>query len=395
MPSGFSVVALLAAYNEADIIHHVVADLIAQGVEVYFLDDGSTDNTVQVVQPFVGNGVIAIERMDGGVNPAPAHPREFDWERILRRKAQLASELDADWFIHHDADEFRESPWAQLPLRDAIRHVDALGFNAIDFVGLDFWPVHDAFTPGGDVRAAFTGYTELASYDRLQIRCWKKTAHPVDLASSGGHEAVFPERNVFPLPFILRHYPIRSQAHGERKVFQERRFRAAEREKGWHVQYDHVGEGASFLRGAAALTPYDPDAVRVSLALRHRRVQDLERRTNAAVADLERVAGELHGAREALARRDVEVQAAAAEAESLRRALERRSDELAHSREANRLQSSYLKTVSEALEQKTAEIGRWRSAVESLTQQLDDLRRSASWRFTAPARALVRALRGR
>ncbi len=61
-------------------------------------------------------------------------------------------------------------------------------------------------------------------YDHLQIRCWKKTDR-IDLAATGGHDAHFPSRSVFPLRFILRHYPIRSQAHGERKVFEERQNR--------------------------------------------------------------------------------------------------------------------------------------------------------------------------
>ncbi|HEY3043845.1 MAG TPA: glycosyltransferase, partial [Vicinamibacterales bacterium] len=108
MPSDFSVIALIAAYNEADIIEQVVTDLIHQGIQVYFMDDGSTDGTVAAVQRHLGCGVVGIERLPqtgkDGAQPA------FDWERILLRKTQLATELDASWFIHHDADEFRESP---------------------------------------------------------------------------------------------------------------------------------------------------------------------------------------------------------------------------------------------------------------------------------------------
>ena len=51
MSSDFSVVAIIAAYNEADIIEHVVRDLIDQGIHVYFLDDGSTDRTVAAIEP--------------------------------------------------------------------------------------------------------------------------------------------------------------------------------------------------------------------------------------------------------------------------------------------------------------------------------------------------------
>ena len=228
------IVAIVSAFNEADVIAHVVGDLIEQGVQVYFLDDGSTDGTVAAVEPYVGRGVLAIERMAPGNGSTP----QFDWERILRRKTELARGLDADWFIHHDADEFRESPWPHLSLREAMRMVDALGFNAIDSTRLDFWPVHDGFRPGDDVRGAFTHWAPPAAYDRLQIRCWKRTEAPVDLVGSGGHEVRFPGRRVFPIRFLLRHYPIRGQAHGERKVFRERRPRYTQRERarGWHVQ---------------------------------------------------------------------------------------------------------------------------------------------------------------
>src|SRR6266511_3568333 len=99
MAPDFSVVAIIAAYNEADLIAHVVGDLIEQGLQVYFLDDGSTDGTVAAVEPFLGRGVLAIEPLAQSTNGSTS---EFEWERILRRKADLARELDAQWFIHHD-----------------------------------------------------------------------------------------------------------------------------------------------------------------------------------------------------------------------------------------------------------------------------------------------------
>src|SRR5205823_4132014 len=195
-------------------------------------------------------------------------------------------------------------------LRDAIQRVDALGYNAIDFAGFDFWPVDDRFGAGDDVRETLTHCTELAPYDRLQIRCWKKTPD-LDLASSGGHEAQFPDRRVFPVRFILRHYPIRGQAHGERKIFRERRdrFLAGERTRGWHVQYDDTQEGGSFIRDPATLTPYDPDAVRLALTLRHRGVEELEDSVRELQAAVEASRQDLAQSRSHLARTCVEVEA--------------------------------------------------------------------------------------
>jgi hypothetical protein len=58
------------------------------------------------------------------------------------------------------------------------------------------------------------------------------------------------EAECIPTSFLLKHYPIRSQAHGERKVFRERRPRydPANRARGWHTHYDHLQEGYVFGR---------------------------------------------------------------------------------------------------------------------------------------------------
>ena len=380
MSSDFSVVAIIAAYNEADIIDHVIGDLIRQGVSIYFLDDGSTDGTVAAVERYVGRGVVGIERLADTL--ADAAPDGFAWERILRRKAQLAHQLDASWFMHHDADEFRESPWSRVSLRDAIRRVDTIGFNAIDFASLDFWPVHDRFRAGDDVRDAFRFYSEQAPYDRLQIRCWKKTDHLVDLASSGGHDARFPGRRIFPMRFLLRHYPIRGQAHGERKVFRERRSRFLEQERarGWHVQYDGMQEGASFIRDPSTLTPYDPDAVRLALALRHRGVEALEASLGEARSLVEASHEELARTRAELARVREELDVRSAQLEARRAELD-----------AHRVEMARLR---DALAQRAAEIERWQSVVEDGARRLDAFQRSLSWRWTAPARAAYRLFRG-
>lgn len=365
-------VAIIAAYNEADIIGQVVGNLIEHDVRVYLLDDGSTDGTVAAVEPYLGHGLLGVERVAGN-DGRPA--TGFEWERILRRKTELAGELDADWFIHHDADEFRESPWPHLSLSAAIRAVDALGFNAIDSTRLDFWPVDDSFRPGDDVRRTFTHYAAPAPYDRLQIRCWKKTEAGVDLASSGGHEARFAGRRVFPIRFLLRHYPIRGQAHGERKVFRERkpRFVEGERARGWHVQYDSVQEGASFIHDPATLTRYDADAVRLELMLHHRGMEEAE----AAVASLRE---EVERGTEALARTRAELSATSAQVDQLGRNLATLQAELADLRRR--------------LEIGVAEATALREIVDDRTRRLDAMQQSLSWRVTAPARMAGRLLRG-
>ncbi len=237
MSSGVRVVALIAAYNEEDVLDQTIAGLIAENVQVYFLDDGSTDASYAIAERYLGRGIVGLERLHDGRGPS-----EFNWTKILARKQSLAEELEADWFVHHDADEFREGPWPELTLGEAIARVDREGYNAIDFALLDFWPTDDRWSPGDDVRDALHYYAAGDDWNRVQIKCWKKQPGGVDLVTSGGHEAAFEHRRVYPLRFVLRHYPIRNGVQGRRKVFQERlpRFNAVERARGWHVQYQQV-----------------------------------------------------------------------------------------------------------------------------------------------------------
>jgi hypothetical protein len=439
--TAFSVVAIIAAYNEADIIGQVVGDLTEQGISVYLLDHDSTDGTVAAVEPYLGRGLLGIERFADGIEVAG--PGRFPWGDILRRKEALARELSAAWFIHNDADEFRESPWAGVRLLDAIQRVDTAGYNAIDSARFDFWPVHDRFKSGDDVRDTFRFCEPAPLTDRLQIRCWKRFDGAVDLASSGGHEVHFPGRKVFPIRFIVRHYPVRSQAHGERKVFVERRARylQSERAQGWHVQYDAFLEGQSFVRDPSTLGPWDPDAIRVALTVHHRGVEQLgadldEARqtldeTRAALgartddlarrlAEVEtlRIAVEEHAAeaehlRTALEQRGAEVQQLrtaleqrVAEAERLRIALEQRAAEAEHLRIALEQRAAEAEHLRTAFEQRAAEIAQARTAVEAraaevatlrreMQRRLDDVYASRSWRWTAPLRAAFRVLTGR
>src|SRR5438552_2587016 len=96
------VVAVVAAYNEARFIRSCLEDLIAQGIEVYLLDNASTDETVAIAEKYLGRGLAAIEHC----------PRDgqYSWRPLLQRKERIVSTVSADWFMHVDADEIRRCP---------------------------------------------------------------------------------------------------------------------------------------------------------------------------------------------------------------------------------------------------------------------------------------------
>src|SRR5262245_13286108 len=108
MANAFRVIAIIAAFNEADIISQVIGHLVENGIEVYLIDNHSTDDTVAQARPWLGRGLLHIESFPLACSAEARAFEVFDWTAILRRKEELSQDLCADWFIHYDADEIRQ-----------------------------------------------------------------------------------------------------------------------------------------------------------------------------------------------------------------------------------------------------------------------------------------------
>lgn len=251
-PENFKVIAIIAAYNEVDIIAQVIKNYKQNNVDVYLIDNESTDGTYEKASEYIGNGLIGIERFSSSSG-------SYEWESILKRKEQLSMELEGDWFIHADADEIRESPWPEISLKDAIFLVDQEGYNCIDFTVINFRPTNNTFNASTSLDEAFQ-YFEFGNRPGhfLQIKAWKRTPNIV-LSTSGGHKAEFNNSRVYPYKFLLRHYPLRSQQLAEKKIFEDRipRFSLKEKAKGWHIQYDEYKKGNNFLYNSDELYRFD------------------------------------------------------------------------------------------------------------------------------------------
>jgi hypothetical protein len=279
--------------------------------------------------------------------------------------------------------------------------VDTFGYSAIDFELLDFWPTHDRFRRGEDVREAFPFYEPGQPWDKLQIKCWRN-GRPVDLVSTGGHDVLFEGRRVFPLRFILRHYPIRGQAHGERKVLVERRQRfAVERQRGWHRQYDGIEKGHSFLRDPATLISYDPGAVRLQLVLRHRPVEELEgqaaereRALGESRAHVVRLRDELEGRHRQVAELEAVLEARSRQVAELEAAVEAHGPAIARVHDEVTRRTQDLDRLRRELEAGNADLRRLGSELDSVRHLLEAVYASRSWRWTAPLRALQRLFLG-
>jgi Glycosyl transferase family 2 len=254
---------VISAYNEGDILYHSLRKLIDQGIGVHLIDNWSTDDSFEQIQPLIGHGIIAYEKYphDG---PTPY----FSLRKLLRRTEQVIQASQAEWVIHQDVDEIRCSPWPGVTLRESLERVAREGYNTVDHAVLRFRPIDNSFPYGGDMELYFKWFT----FDRhpalmQQRKAWRRLGGSFSLAATCGHDVHFEGQKVFPTRFLLKHYPVRSQKHGFRKVLRERkpRFDPEERALGWHVHYDGVDASTNFLADPATLERYSPFLTRKRL----------------------------------------------------------------------------------------------------------------------------------
>jgi glycosyltransferase involved in cell wall biosynthesis len=241
----------LATHNERRFIASCIEHLHRHGVEVYLIDNCSTDDTVEIAASYEGHGVIGIESL----------PRDgiFSLRTQLERKEQLASEIDADWFMHLDADEVRLPPPGRATLTEALAEVDKEGYNAVNFLELSFIPTREE--PDHDhprFHDTLRTYYPLLPEFPHRLNAWKATVD-LDLAWKGGHQVRFAGLRMWPRSFLMKHYLFLSVPHAVEK-YVERRFDGDEVKSGWHRWRDGLTAADIRLPGRAEVRATRSDA---------------------------------------------------------------------------------------------------------------------------------------
>lgn len=209
------VVALACVRNEARFIGNLLRHMHDQGVGVYLLDNGSTDGTRDIAEGFRGRGLVGMEDLpfDGAFN-LPA---------ILRRKEALQRTLEADWFLHLDADEVRLAPEPGWTLAQAFAAVEDAGYNAVNFLEYTFVPTAESPEHDHpDYLSTMRWYYPFAPRLPHRVNAWRKGREPVDLTSRFGHRATFPGLRLCPAFFPMRHYQFLGIEHVRRKYGERR-----------------------------------------------------------------------------------------------------------------------------------------------------------------------------
>ncbi len=204
------IVALLTVRNEEVYLHRCLTHLYEQGIEVCLIDNGSTDRSLEIAASFRDKNVLRIENLP--------YRGAFELKTILKNEERLARQLQADWYIHHDADEIRHAQPADQTLAEGILEADRLGYNAVNFEEFVFIPFDKGqHYEGMDYVKAMRHYYYFAPSPLRRLNAWKNLGQPINISDCGGHIVAFEGRRISPVNFILRHYIILSWDHAVRK----------------------------------------------------------------------------------------------------------------------------------------------------------------------------------
>lgn len=247
--------AIVTTHNVEDIIEHVATHILNQGVDIYFLDNWSSDKTLKIIQSLKkehGERIVVEKFPELKVT-------KYEWTRLLDRVDEIAKNSSYDWIIHYDSDELRYSPEPKVTLQDAISFIDSLGYTVINHTVIDFRPINDSYT-GKISPEEIIRYYEYGKRPGhfVQFKAWKNQKVSVNLSNSGGHDVVVETRRVYPLKFLTKHYPLRSQKQAKQKIFKDRipRISTVDKAKGWHDQYNKYDKKAVFVWNPATLDKY-------------------------------------------------------------------------------------------------------------------------------------------
>jgi glycosyltransferase involved in cell wall biosynthesis len=228
--------AVLCVRNEAIHMRRCMQDLIGSGLDVYLIDNESTDGTPDIAKEFLGRGLIGIESLPWN--------KEYSQSEQLRAKQRVYGVADHDWLVHVDADEWLCSPIEGQSLLQGLAAADEAGYNCVNFHEAVFVPLQGEDFYVEDYAAKMSSYYFFQpSYPRLN-RAWSRRAMLQNL-ETGGHILRGRELKRSPTDFILRHYIVLSEAHACSK-YVGRQFSNEDRAKGWHG--NRIGITAESLR---------------------------------------------------------------------------------------------------------------------------------------------------
>ncbi len=199
---------VLLCYNDADFLPDAIESLLEQNHDLFVVNHGSSDATGRVLDTYrrhiVGRHFL---------------PRTFDFYELYPWVSkQLLADFVAhyDWISWPDQDEILEGPTRQKSYYDWITEVCASPHQWLVFNNMNFW--HTASDDSRIVSCTRrVRHYSLFADCAPRIRAWRARATNIREFNHNPAEGA-----PYPRHFNLRHYPMRSQAQMQRRIFTDR-----------------------------------------------------------------------------------------------------------------------------------------------------------------------------
>ncbi|HUT06975.1 MAG TPA: glycosyltransferase family 2 protein [Nitrosopumilaceae archaeon] len=205
------IIGMIPVYNDEDIIEEIIQHHIAEGLDLVILDNGSSDQTLEMCKKYVGNGVLQVDQY-------LTNSYVSEWDTLLRMLYDMALVHSPDWVIRNDSDEFLESGVSNLTLKEAIEKADSEEFNLIQFDRFDFFMTDKDNVDEKSIRKKMPYYTYHGDF---LYRAWKYSPGIRISQPAVGHYPIFPENlkyKIYPKKFVMRHYPYRNKEQARQKI---------------------------------------------------------------------------------------------------------------------------------------------------------------------------------
>lgn len=203
----------LLVRNEADIIKENLDFHLRKGVDhVIATDNGSTDETVDLLQPYIRSGVLTL------LHEPEDNYNQAKW--VTRMAMIAARDMGADWILNNDADEFWwcEGPSLKDHLENAPGNITYLPRQ--NMLPSPRWATGNPLIHMTNAVVKPLRNRSLPTLSEIGRKVIVRSKGLVSIAM-GNHDASLSICKVsFNAPLIGFHYPVRSFKQFERKVRQ-------------------------------------------------------------------------------------------------------------------------------------------------------------------------------
>ncbi len=217
--------AVVAARNEAPMLRVLLPQLVREGFEVVVIDHASRDETHEVAESLVGDGVLEVRTLPW--------TGCFDLRELLRAKAAIYESRPHEWLAHFDADEWPRAG-REVTLCELLEEVGRRGFRAVNFDEFAFVPEAGTDALGSDFRRVIRHYYFFEPVPLRLQRIWHRSLGVSNEGAAGHRLPIAPEA-IWPESQPLRHYLGLSQSamHAKRA---NREYPRHALERGWHAK---------------------------------------------------------------------------------------------------------------------------------------------------------------